>query len=59
MIKSMTGFGRSKYEINSREYLVEIKSVNNRYNDVNIKMSRSISYFEEKVKKLKDLIDEK
>ncbi|MCL2382939.1 MAG: YicC family protein [Oscillospiraceae bacterium] len=52
MIKSMTGFGRSKYETNSREYLVEIKSVNNRYNDVNIKMSRVISYLEEKVKKV-------
>jgi len=52
MIKSMTGFGRSKYETNSREYLVEIKSVNNRYNDVNIKMSRTISYLEDKVNKV-------
>ena len=30
MIKSMTGFGRSKYENEEREYTVEIKSVNNR-----------------------------
>ncbi len=52
MIKSMTGFGRSKYENDSREYLVEIKSVNNRFNDVNIKMPRSISFLEEKVKKI-------
>ncbi|MCL2342079.1 MAG: YicC family protein [Firmicutes bacterium] len=52
MIKSMTGYGRSKYEANSREYLVEIKSVNNRYNDVSIKMTRTISYLEEKVNKV-------
>ena len=52
MLRSMTGFGRSKYEVNSREYLVEIKSVNSRYNDVNIRMSRAINYLEEKVKKV-------
>ena len=51
MLKSMTGFGRSKYEIDGREYGVEIKSVNNRYSDANIKMSREISFLEEKVKK--------
>ena len=51
MLKSMTGFGRSKYEIEGREYAVEIKSVNNRYSDINIKMPRSISFLEEKVKK--------
>lgn len=50
-MKSMTGFGRSKYEIDGREYLVEIKSVNNRYSDINIKMPRNISFLEEKVKK--------
>jgi len=50
MIRSMTGFGRSKYEKDLREYIVEIKAVNNRYNDVNIKMSRAISYLEEKAK---------
>lgn len=51
MIRSMTGFGRAKYENDSREYLVEIKSVNNRYCDVSVKLPRSISYLEEKVKK--------
>ena len=49
MLKSMTGFGRSKHEVNSREYVVEIRSVNNRYHDINIKMTRTISYLEEKV----------
>ncbi len=51
MLKSMTGFGRGKYESDSREYIVDIKSVNNRYNDVSIKMPRSIIFLEEKVKK--------
>ena len=51
MIRSMTGYGRGKYEIDSREYTVEIKSVNNRYCDISVKLPRSISYLEEKVKK--------
>ena len=51
MLRSMTGFGRSKYENEGREYLIELKSVNNRYGDINIKMSREISFLEEKVKK--------
>ena len=51
MIKSMTGFGRSIYENEGREYLIEIKSVNNRFSDINIKMPRSFNYLEEKIKK--------
>lgn len=50
MIKSMTGFGRAKYSVEGREYTVEIKSVNNRYCDINVKLPRSISYLEEKIK---------
>ena len=51
MIKSMTGFGRSRYENEGREYIVEIKSVNNRFSDINIKMPRSLNYLEESIKK--------
>ena len=51
-MKSMTGFGRSKLEENLREYIVEIKSVNHKYSDISIKMPRSISCFEENVKKI-------
>ena len=51
MIRSMTGFGRATYNNDNREYIIEIKSVNNRYCDINIKMPRSISYLEDKVKK--------
>jgi len=52
MLRSMTGFGRSKYENDSREYIVEIKSVNNRYSDISIKLPRSMNFVEEAVKKL-------
>ena len=52
MLKSMTGFGRSRYENDAREYIVEIKSVNNRYSDISIKIPRGISYAEETIKKL-------
>ena len=51
MIKSMTGFGRSTLEDNLREYQVEIKSVNHKYCDINIRMPRSISYLEDEIRK--------
>ena len=51
MIKSMTGFGRAKYQIDGREYIVEIKSVNYKYSDVSVRLPRNISYLEEFIKK--------
>lgn len=51
-MKSMTGFGRSKIEVNSREYVVEIKSVNHKYSDISIKLPRNIMCFEEKIKRI-------
>ena len=51
MIKSMTGYGKSNTEKNSRKYQVEIKSVNHRYLDISVKMPRVLSYLEEDVKK--------
>ena len=51
-MKSMTGFGRSKLEVNSREYIVEIKSVNHKYSDISIKLPRNIMCFEESIKKI-------
>lgn len=50
-MKSMTGFGRARLEKNNRTYNIEIKSVNHRYNDITVKLPRSISYLEEKIKK--------
>ena len=52
MIKSMTGFGRSNLQENLREYQVEIKSVNHKYADINIRMPRSISFLEDEVRKI-------
>ena len=51
MIKSMTGYGKGNITINEREYQVEIKSINHRYLDINIKIPRTLSYLEEDVKK--------
>ena len=50
-MRSMTGFGRSKLEINGRSYSIEIKSVNHRYNDINVKLPRNISFCENEIKK--------
>ena len=50
-MKSMTGFGRAKFEVNNRIYLVEIKSVNHKYTDISIKLPRPLSYLEDEIKK--------
>ena len=50
MIKSMTGYGRGKLESDGREFIVEIKSINHRYNDTSIKMPRYLSFLEDKVR---------
>jgi uncharacterized protein (TIGR00255 family) len=52
MLKSMTGFGRSKRQIEGMSFLVEIKTVNHRYCDVFVKMQRQISFLEEKVREM-------
>ena len=51
MLKSMTGYGRSIYESEKRRFTVEIKSVNHKYNDISIRMSKNISYLENIVRK--------
>ena len=52
MIKSMTGFGRAELEENDRRFTVEIKSVNHRYLDVNIKMPKKLNFFESSIRGL-------
>lgn len=46
MIKSMTGFGRCEVQEEDRKITVEMKSVNHRYLDVNIKMPKKLNFFE-------------
>ena len=51
MIRSMTGFGRGSYANTEREYTVEIKAVNHRYTDINIRLPYVLSFLEDKIKK--------
>lgn len=44
MIKSMTGFGRCEVAEGERKFTVEMKSVNHRYLDVNIKMPKKLNF---------------
>lgn len=46
MVKSMTGFGRFEIADGNRKCTVEIKSVNHRYLDLNIKMPKKLNFFE-------------
>lgn len=50
MIKSMTGFGRCEIAENNRKFTVEMKSVNHRYLDVNIKMPKKLNFFESAIR---------
>lgn len=51
MIYSMTGYGRAYQETPERNTTIEIKSVNNRYLEVSVRLPRFIGYLEEKIKK--------
>ena len=50
MIKSMTAFGRAKCENGQKSVTVEIKSVNSRFFDCNIKLPRAYSALEERIR---------
>ena len=52
MIKSMTGFGRCEFTDEKRKFTVELKSVNHRYLDVNIKMPKKLNFFESSIRAL-------
>ncbi|MBQ8927991.1 MAG: YicC family protein [Oscillospiraceae bacterium] len=52
MLKSMTGYGRAQELIDGREILVEIKSVNSRFLEQNVRIGRSYTYLEEDLKSL-------
>ena len=50
MIRSMTAFGRARRTVGGKDITVEIKSVNNRFFDCSVKLPRSFSFLEEKIK---------
>ena len=51
MIRSMTGFGHGEYEKDGRSYVVEIKSVNHKYSDINVRIPRFLNEFEDTIRK--------
>ena len=46
MIKSMTGFGRHETVTEDYKLTVEIKAVNHKYCDINIKLPKKFNQFE-------------
>lgn len=52
MAYSMTGFGRSEKIFDTRRYTVELKSVNSRYCDINVRLPRLFNFAESAIRKL-------
>jgi uncharacterized protein (TIGR00255 family) len=52
MISSMTGYGRGLFRSDGTEVAVEIRSVNNRYLDISMKMPRMLSDWDQKAREL-------
>lgn len=50
MIKSMTGFGRCEVTEGERKFTVEMKGVNHRYLDANIRMPKKLNFFETSIR---------
>ncbi len=50
MVKSMTGYGRARETRNGRDITVEVRSVNNRYLDVTVKLPRAYIFTEDAIK---------
>lgn len=51
MLKSMTGYGRGQAEVEGLSFTLEIKAVNHRYGDINIKAPRLLAAYESDIKK--------
>ena len=52
MIKSMTGFGRYEFQQGEKKFTVELKGVNHRYLDVNIRMPKKFNFYETAIRTL-------
>ena len=50
MFRSMTAFGRARETVNGKDIVAEIKSVNNRYYDCTVKITKLYSFLEDKIK---------
>ncbi|MEG0830919.1 MAG: YicC/YloC family endoribonuclease [Acidaminococcaceae bacterium] len=51
MLKSMTGFGRGEFEDQQFSFVIEMKTVNHRYNEVAIRLPRFLNALEDKIRK--------
>ena len=49
---SMTGYGRGAASLDGRELTIELKSVNNRFLDIGMKLPRQLSFLEDGLRKL-------
>ena len=49
-MRSMTGYGRASLEKENRNYQIEMKSVNHKYSDITIKLPKTLTYLEDKMK---------
>ena len=52
MLKSMTGFGRGEYLDIGHQFIVEIKAVNHRYNEIVIRMPKNLGPLEDKIRRV-------
>ena len=50
MVRSMTAFGRAKYEGEKKDITIELKSVNSRFFDCQVKLPRAYTFLEERIK---------
>ncbi len=50
-MRSMTGYGQAETEIQGRIYRVEIRSVNAKYNDINLRLPQSFRFKEMDIRK--------
>ncbi len=50
-MRSMTGFGRAEAEQDNKKITIELKTVNHRFLDINIRMPRTLGFAEEGIRK--------
>lgn len=51
-IRSMTGYGKGEYNDGVKNIIAEIKTINNRYSDINIKTPRHLRFYEDNIRKI-------
>ncbi|CEN79837.1 YicC/YloC family endoribonuclease [Paraclostridium sordellii] len=52
MAISMTGFGRGEYKNDNYHFIVECRTINHKYVDINVRLPRKISFLEDKIRNI-------